>query len=28
MSLLVLYFTIVLCWLLFIALAQVGKQRE
>ena len=28
MSLLVLYFTIVLCWLLFIALSQVGKQRE
>ena len=28
MSLLVLYFTIVLCWLLFIALAQVGTQRE
>jgi len=28
MSLMVLYFTIVLCWLLFIALAQVGKQRE
>ena len=28
MSLLVLYFTIVLCWLPFIALAQVGKQRE
>lgn len=28
MSLLVLYFTIVLCWLLFIALAQVGKQRD
>lgn len=28
MSLLVLYLTIVLCWLLFIALAQVGKQRD
>ncbi|MEA3337757.1 MAG: sugar ABC transporter permease [Chloroflexota bacterium] len=28
MSLLVLYFTIVACWLLFIALTQVGKQRE
>lgn len=28
MSLLVLYFTIVLCWLLFIALTQVGKQKE
>ncbi|MFN8487466.1 MAG: sugar ABC transporter permease [Caldilineaceae bacterium] len=28
MSLLVLYFTIVLCWLLFIALTQVGKQQE
>jgi multiple sugar transport system permease protein len=28
MSLLVLYFTIVLCWLLFIALAQTGRQRE
>ena len=28
MSLLVLYFTIVLCWLLFIALSQVGKQQE
>lgn len=28
MSLLVLYFTIVLCWLLFIGLAQVGRQRE
>ncbi|HXF60169.1 MAG TPA: sugar ABC transporter permease [Caldilineaceae bacterium] len=27
MSLLVLYFTIVLCWLLFIALAQTGRQR-
>ncbi len=28
MSLLVLYFTIVLCWLLFVALSQMGKQRE
>ena len=28
MSMLVLYFTIVLCWLLFIALAQVNKQAE
>lgn len=28
MSLLVLYFTIVLCWLLFIGLAQVGRQKE
>jgi multiple sugar transport system permease protein len=28
MSLLVLYFTIVLAWLLFIALSQVGKQQE
>ena len=28
MSLLVLYFTIVLCWLLFIALTQAGKQKE
>jgi len=28
MSLLVLYFTIVLCWLLFIAMTQVGKQKE
>ena len=28
MSLLVLYFTIVLCWLLFVALSQVGKQKE
>ena len=28
MSLLVLYFTIVLCWLLFIALAQTGKQTS
>ncbi len=28
MSLLVLYFTIVLCWLLFIALSHVGKQKE
>jgi multiple sugar transport system permease protein len=28
MSLLVLYFTIVLCWLLFIALSQVGRQQE
>jgi multiple sugar transport system permease protein len=27
MSILVLYFTIVICWLLFIALTQVGKQR-
>lgn len=27
-SLLVLYFTIVLCWLLFIALSQIGKQQE
>lgn len=27
MSLLVLYLTIVLCWLLFIALTQVGKQQ-
>ncbi len=28
MSLLVLYLTIVLCWLLFIALSHVGKQKE
>ena len=28
MSLLVLYFTIVLCWLLFIAMSQIGKQQE
>ena len=28
MSLLVLYFTIVLCWLLFIAMTQAGKQKE
>jgi multiple sugar transport system permease protein len=28
MSLLVLYFTIVLCWLLFIALSQSGKQQS
>ena len=28
MSLLTLYFTIVLCWLLFIAMANVGKQKE
>jgi multiple sugar transport system permease protein len=28
MSLLVLYFTIVLCWLLFVAMTQVGKQKE
>lgn len=28
MSLLVLYFTIVLCWLLFIALTQAGRQKE
>lgn len=28
MSLLVLYLTIVLCWLLFIAMTQVGKQKE
>ncbi|MCS6826564.1 MAG: sugar ABC transporter permease [Caldilinea sp.] len=27
MSLLVLYFTIVLCWLLFVALSNVGKQK-
>jgi multiple sugar transport system permease protein len=27
MSILVLYFTIVVCWLLFIALSQTGKQR-
>lgn len=27
MSLLVLYFTIVLCWLLFIALSQIGRQQ-
>ncbi len=27
MSLLVLYMTIVLCWLLFIALTQVGKRQ-
>ena len=27
-SMLVLYFTIVLCWLLFIALSQIGKQQE
>ncbi len=27
MSLLVLYFTIVLCWLLFIALSRIGKQQ-
>jgi hypothetical protein len=25
---LVLYFTIVLCWLLFIALSQMGKQQS
>jgi multiple sugar transport system permease protein len=28
MSLLTLYFTIVLCWLLFVAITQVGRQRE
>jgi multiple sugar transport system permease protein len=28
MSLLVLYFTIVLCWLLFIALTNAGRQKE
>ena len=28
MSLLALYFTIVLCWLLFVAITQVGKQNE
>ena len=28
MSMLVLYFTIVLCWLLFITMSQVGKQQE
>jgi hypothetical protein len=28
MSLLVLYFTIVLCWLLFTALTQLGRQKE
>ncbi|MBW7881094.1 MAG: sugar ABC transporter permease [Caldilineaceae bacterium] len=28
MSLLVLYFTIVMSWLLFVALSQIGKQRE
>ncbi|MGL4651586.1 MAG: carbohydrate ABC transporter permease [Caldilineaceae bacterium] len=28
MSLLTLYFTIVLCWLLFVAMSNVGKQRE
>ena len=28
MSMLVLYFTIVLCWLLFIAMSQIGKQQE
>jgi multiple sugar transport system permease protein len=28
MSLLVLYLTIVLCWLLFIALSQIGKQQS
>lgn len=28
MSMLVLYFTIVLCWLLFIALSQIGKQQS
>ena len=28
MSLLTLYFTIVLCWLLFIAMSSVGKQKE
>jgi multiple sugar transport system permease protein len=28
MSLLVLYFTIVLCWLLFIAMTNAGKQKE
>ena len=27
MSLLTLYFTLVLCWLLFIAITQVGKQN-
>lgn len=27
MSLLVLYFTIVLCWLLFVALSRIGKQQ-
>lgn len=28
MSMLVLYFTIVLCWLLFIAMTQMGRQRS
>lgn len=28
MSLLTLYFTIVLCWLLFVAMSSVGKQRD
>ena len=28
MSLLVLYFTIVLCWLLFVAMTQLGKQQS
>jgi hypothetical protein len=28
MSLLVLYFTIVLCWLLFIAMTNAGRQKE
>ncbi len=28
MSILVLYFTIVLCWLLFIAMSQTGRQRS
>jgi len=28
MSLLTLYFTLVLCWLLFVAITQMGKQSE
>lgn len=28
MSLLVLYFTIVLCWLLFVAMSSIGRQQE
>jgi hypothetical protein len=28
MSLLTLYFTLVMCWLLFIAITQIGKQNS